>query len=157
MDTKYPNCEERIEKELEHELAKMRLVLELEEATNEHDIDPELWRYEIIEKRRQGLLDQEEARELWDLFWEGEGMGYMSLRDYEEGLLSIDNLYTVYRVQMSWGGPSDEFEVFVDEDKEIVRIDYVFKDWFDGARRNLMGDDYSLAKELLGLILMLGV
>ena len=38
-----------------------------------------------------------------------------------------------WRWQLSWGGPSDEFRIFVDEDKNIYKIEYWFLDWGDGA------------------------
>jgi len=38
-----------------------------------------------------------------------------------------------YRLQLSWGGPSDEFRIYVNQDKEIDIIEYWFMDWFDGA------------------------
>mgnify|MGYP005997477253 FL=1 len=38
-----------------------------------------------------------------------------------------------YRLQLSWGGPSDEFRIYVDQDKEIDIIEYWYMDWFDSA------------------------
>jgi hypothetical protein len=38
-----------------------------------------------------------------------------------------------WRFQMSWGGPSDEFRIYVDEENQIEYIDYHYLDWFDGA------------------------
>lgn len=38
-----------------------------------------------------------------------------------------------YRLQLSCGGPSDEFRIYVDQDKEIDIIEYWYMDWFDGA------------------------
>ena len=38
-----------------------------------------------------------------------------------------------WRWHLSWGGPSDEFRIFVDEDKNIYKIEYWYLDWFDGA------------------------
>jgi len=38
-----------------------------------------------------------------------------------------------YRLQLSWGGPSDEFRIYFDQDKEIDIIEYWYMDWFDGA------------------------
>jgi hypothetical protein len=38
-----------------------------------------------------------------------------------------------YRIQFSWGGPSDELRVFLDENKRPTKIEYWFLDWFDGA------------------------
>ena len=38
-----------------------------------------------------------------------------------------------WRWQLSWGGPSDEFRIFVNEDNKIYKIEYWYLDWFDGA------------------------
>ena len=38
-----------------------------------------------------------------------------------------------WRWQLSWGGPSDEFRIFVNEDNKIYKIEYWYMDWFDGA------------------------
>ena len=38
-----------------------------------------------------------------------------------------------WRFQMSWGGPSDEFRIYTDHDKNINYIEYWYMDWFDGA------------------------
>ena len=38
-----------------------------------------------------------------------------------------------YRWQLSWGGPSDEFRIYTDNDKNISHIEYWYLDWFDGA------------------------
>jgi len=40
----------------------------------------------------------------------------------------------VTRVIWSGGGPADHIEIF-EEGNEIDRIDYVYQDWYDGARR----------------------
>jgi len=42
-----------------------------------------------------------------------------------------------YRFQLSWGGPSDEFRIYVDQDKEIDMIEYWYMDWFDGAKESV--------------------
>lgn len=39
-----------------------------------------------------------------------------------------------WRYQLSWGGPSDEFRFYADENRQLTRIEYWFLDWFDGAR-----------------------
>ena len=38
-----------------------------------------------------------------------------------------------WRLQLSWGGPSDEFRIYVDQNKDIDVIEYWYMDWFDGA------------------------
>lgn len=66
--------------------------------------------------------------------------------DFEQHILSIDSV-KVYTVLLSWGGPSDEFEVHV-KDGEIVDIFYVYKDWFDGARRKLDGKAFDKVAQM---------
>jgi len=74
-------------------------------------------------------------------------------QEYEEGILEVAPLYTVYRVGLSWGGPADGFYVYVDPvDHEIVQIEYYFQDWFDGAKRRLTGSDLDAALEMFGWI-----
>ena len=41
-----------------------------------------------------------------------------------------------YRYQLSWGGPSDEFQFYGDG-----RIEYRFMDWGDGARLDVTDND----------------
>ena len=38
-----------------------------------------------------------------------------------------------FRWQLSWGGPSDEFRVYTDNQNNIKTIEYWYMDWFDGA------------------------
>ena len=38
-----------------------------------------------------------------------------------------------YRWQLSWGGPSDEFRIYTDQNKNIQSVEYWYLDWFDGA------------------------
>lgn len=64
------------------------------------------------------------------------------------GLLSIDKLKT-YKLCLSWGGPSDYFELDWSEDSSAwVGGRYVFQDWFDGAIRTISAD---LAEQLADL------
>lgn len=57
-----------------------------------------------------------------------------------------------WRYQLSWGGPSDEFQFYGEQIQEFeVRIDqleYWFLDWFDGARALPFGDDYDFIHEI---------
>ena len=39
-----------------------------------------------------------------------------------------------WRWQFSWGGPGDELRGYVNEHKELHRLEYWFLDWFDGAK-----------------------
>jgi len=49
-----------------------------------------------------------------------------------------------FRYQLFTGGPSAEFRFFTDAMRHCHRVEYVFLDWFDGARRELTGDDKTL-------------
>jgi hypothetical protein len=52
--------------------------------------------------------------------------------DYVEG--EDENNSGFYRLQLSWGGPSDEFRIYtIGDTLDIDCIDYHYMDWFDGA------------------------
>ncbi len=43
-----------------------------------------------------------------------------------------------YRLQLSWGGPSDEFRIYTAQnDHSVDVIEYHYIDWFDGASINV--------------------
>jgi len=48
-----------------------------------------------------------------------------------------------YRYQISWGGPSDEFCFY-----QNGLIEYCYKDWFDGATKELTGEDAALLRNI---------
>ena len=64
---------------------------------------------------------------------EFEGLSF----DYVEPHTFTDQLEGYWRWQFSWGGPSDELRAFVNENKEIHRLEYWFMDWMDGAKIDL--------------------
>ncbi len=54
--------------------------------------------------------------------------------DYVEAGTFEDQEEGFYRLQLSWGGPSDEFRIYtIGDTLEIDVIDYHYMDWFDGA------------------------
>lgn len=53
-----------------------------------------------------------------------------------------------FRYQISWGGPSEEFRFFCDENLNPVRVEFWYLDWFDGAKKILAGDDLELMLDL---------
>lgn len=75
---------------------------------------------------------------------------YEAARERLEDVLSVSRVGTTVTVQLSWGGPSDEFVFECDETEyrslEVDRVTYWFKDWFDGASRRLDSDDEAIAK-----------
>jgi hypothetical protein len=54
-----------------------------------------------------------------------------------EGMLSIEKK-TLITVLLSFGGPSDGFDFTFDSDGELDSCEYWYKDWFDGARREVL-------------------
>jgi hypothetical protein len=64
--------------------------------------------------------------------------------DYVEPGTFEDQEEGYYRLQLSWGGPSDEFRIYTIADTlEIDVIEYWYMDWFDGASINVMPDTLS--------------
>ena len=61
---------------------------------------------------------------------EYEALGF----DYVEPNTFEHQLEGYWRWQFSWGGPSDELRAYVNENKEIHRLEYWFMDWGDGAK-----------------------
>jgi len=65
--------------------------------------------------------------------FDGYEEAYDALHNYFLGM----SQYKVVKLEISWGGPSDYFEVkmYCDEDdaNEIISIHYHFADWFDHA------------------------
>jgi len=53
-----------------------------------------------------------------------------------------------FRCQLSWGGPSDEFRFYLDENLNPTRIEYWFSDWFDKANVILKGKTYELLADI---------
>ena len=50
--------------------------------------------------------------------------------------------YTVYRAEISGGGPSSYIEARVDGDGDLIEVTYHFLDWFDGAKRKVSENSY---------------
>ena len=62
--------------------------------------------------------------------------------DYVEGEGKNNPGY--YRLQLSWGGPSDEFRIYtIGDTLDIDCIDYHYMDWFDGASIPVFEDSTS--------------
>ena len=51
--------------------------------------------------------------------------------------------YRAKKLELSWGGPSDYFLFFEDG-----TIEYYYLDWFDGAKRELEGEQKEIMEEL---------
>jgi|TARA_R100001143_G_scaffold61452_1_gene62215 hypothetical protein len=57
--------------------------------------------------------------------------------DYVDPNTFNDQREGYWRWQLSWGGPGDEFRIFVNPDKSVHRIEYWYMDWYDGAHVTL--------------------
>ena len=87
------------------------------------------WQKTCAERiQEQWKLRQEDIKD-----HEFEGLSF----DYVEPHTFTDQLEGYWRWQFSWGGPSDELRAFVNENKEIHRLEYWFMDWMDGAKIDL--------------------
>ena len=53
--------------------------------------------------------------------------------DYVAPFTFPDQKAGYFRLQLSWGGPSDEFRIYTDMQKDIKKIEYWYLDWGDGA------------------------
>ena len=60
--------------------------------------------------------------------------------DYVEPHTFTDQLEGYWRWQFSWGGPSDELRAYVNEHREIHRLEYWYLDWGDGASLHVAQD-----------------
>ena len=95
--------------------------------------------------QEQWRLRREDLKEPWTF----EGLGF----DYVEPHTFTDQLEGYWRWQFSWGGPSDELRAFVNENKEIHRLEYWFMDWMDGAKLELQPDEpaWQRMSEMIGV------
>ena len=94
----------------------------------------------INEKFNQVEQDYKEASE--DLFDYANSTALSW--DYIEAGTFEDQEDGYYRLQLSWGGPSDEFRIYTTQyADEIDVIEYHYMDWFDGASINVPQDSIS--------------
>ena len=63
--------------------------------------------------------------------------------DYVDPNTFNDQREGYWRWQLSWGGPGDEFRIFVNPDKSVHRIEYWYMDWYDGAKVTLDPEKHS--------------
>lgn len=119
MTTRPQNCKARVRKELRERIADLR----------------KLW---------EQYCNDSEARH--DAF--GHIHEYGLCFDYVEPATFEGQEEGYFRYQLSWGGPSDEFRIFVNPDFSAHRIEYWFMDWFDGAHIVLKGHALALLEEI---------
>jgi len=86
--------------------------------------------------RKSNFMDSDDWVENLD---ENEHISVLSL-DYVYPHTFNDQQEGYYRIQFSWGGPSDELRLY-HNGKFYTTIEYWFLDWFDGASRNVTVDE----------------
>ena len=118
----------------------------------------------VEQKFNETEQDYKDARDYYNQSEPGENdqyEGYEDLFDYvnhtglcfdyvEKGTFT-DQERGYFRLQLSWGGPSDEFRIYVDYDKSIDYIEYWYLDWYDGASVRVGSDkvSYDICRDFL--------
>ena len=73
--------------------------------------------------------------------------------DYVDPNTFTDQKEGYWRWQLSWGGPGDEFRIYINPDKSVHRIEYWYLDGFDGAKveldEKLHGDAWSHLEQMV--------
>ena len=123
----------------------------------------------VQQKFNETEQDYKDARDYYDGSQKEEHDqydGYEDLYDYvnntclcwdyvEKGTFN-DQERGYFRLQLSWGGPGDEFRIYVDYDKSIDYIEYWYLDWYDGASVRVGSDteSYDICRDFLELSLL---
>lgn len=144
-------CAERIQEEFNSRLEDLRLLWggycgdECPKCDGMGETEQEDGELKPCEFCNESGKLSEDIPELGNIFEYGLSFDYVAPHTFE------DQHRGYFRYQLSWGGPSDEFRIYA-EGREyhwnVDRIEYWFLDWFDGATRQLSGDDYKLIEEI---------
>ena len=78
----------------------------------------------------------------------GLGFDYVVIPDYVAPRTFGRQPRGYWRFQLSWGGPSDEFRFYCDENYQPTKIEYWFLDWYDGAKVSVTGKARGLLDEI---------
>lgn len=99
----------------------------------------------------------EDIEKLWNLWKEDSEASDPDLGNFNEYGLAFDYVAPgsfndqkqgYFRYQISYGGPSEEFRFFTDENFRPYRIEFWYLDWFDGAKQVLRGKKLELLEEI---------
>ena len=114
-NTKQKTCQERIEEEYRRAEDYLELMFRVyDDDLDEDDEDDK----EILKQVKDEEIDNQ------------------SIFEYAAGS-SMKRLLTI---ELSGGGPSSHIEAIINEDNVVESAQYVFLDWFDGARRKINED-----------------
>ena len=147
MTDRQATCEERIDDQLKSELESInQIMFRMDFDKDESDLGY-LNHDEIAEVAAQvGELPHTKGAdgEWHDIKSRGDLVEHIleytdeerAIEGWSEAPLSVMKRTTII-VQMSWGGPSDQFECVLDDEGQIDEVTYRFMDWFDGATREI--------------------
>ena len=155
MSDKQKTCEERIGDELESTIDALRLLY----SADQWGIDGDTWDEDEAALTTCDICGDEEdtnringgdicktcLEKLEDL---GTFNEYGLCFDYVTAGTFKDQEQGYFRYQLSYGGPSDEFRFYTDAERNCYCIEYWFMDWYDGAHRELTGDDKDLLQSI---------
>jgi hypothetical protein len=154
MSARDRSCEERIGEHKETRLADFR---DLTRMANVYD---DATRDELAE---DGTLRRAEERVGIDRKLDPDDLAETARELMQEYPLGV-SAQTVFRVELSTGGPADWLEVICSGDTpnyepagdgehyEVERIVYHFADWFDHAEVELRDDDLTAAEEFVSQV-----
>ena len=142
MSARERTCAERIGGQMADRLADFRAIAELQDA------DPMEAHPDVSERAEDMAGEYDPDTDLQEIAGE-------IVRDYPLGV----SRRTVFRVDLSTGGPADWLEVVCSgntpayesggEPYEVERIAYHFADWFDHAERQLDGAEFDAAERFV--------
>ena len=147
-------CKARIKEHLKSRIEDFESFLKIADLADELDID-----IEDINNKTKDDFDEKEDREKFEklqkIYDELGVPNEYGLALTKESQNFIDETIT-WRYELSWGGPSDEFEI-EKSGNEIIQIIYRFKDWFDGAKLilNDTDDDFIIIRDFIERFLYL--
>jgi len=61
--------------------------------------------------------------------------------DYVKANTFDDQEEGYFKYLISWGGPSEEFRIFVNKRLAVTAVEFWRMDWFDGAKFDLSGEE----------------
>lgn len=126
---KQPTCEERIDAELASRVVFLGDLAKLARGAEDRDA------LKRLQEEGEIDIDETDWLEIQD----------RAIMRADETPLAVSRK-TVWRIELSYGGPQDYFDVFV-SDGEVERIEYRFLDWFDGASRVVSGDEFDALED----------
>lgn len=140
-EAKQPSCADLVEQKFNE------TEQDYKDARDYYDLSHEEWQKKMSREHNQydGYEDLYDYINQTALCWDYVEKG--TFNDQERGY---------FRLQLSWGGPGDEFRIYVDYDKSIDYMEYWYLDWYDGASVRVGSDtvSYDICKDFLELSLL---